>query len=63
MKEFTKHVGLDMHKETIAVSVAPDDGGELRYQCEIANTPQAFGKLVRQLGKGGARLSFCYETG
>lgn len=63
MKDCIKYVGLDVHKETIAVSVAPGDGGELRYVGEIANTPQALEKLVRQLGKGGARLSFCYEAG
>jgi transposase len=31
MKEFSKYVGLDVHKETIAVSVAEADGGEVRY--------------------------------
>lgn len=31
MKEFIKYVGLDVHKETIAVSVAEGQGGEARY--------------------------------
>ena len=30
MKEFSKYVGLDVHKETIAVSVADAHGGEVR---------------------------------
>ncbi len=30
---------------------------------EIANTPEAIQKLVKQLGKAGAKLSFCYEAG
>lgn len=34
-----KFVGLDVHKETIAVSVAEADGGEVRYMGEIPNTP------------------------
>ena len=63
MKEFSKYVGLDVHKETIAVSVAEAKGGEVRYLGEIANTPEALDKLVRQLRKGAADLSFCYESG
>lgn len=63
MKEFSKYVGLDVHKETIAVSVADGDGVEVRYLGGIANTPEAIEKLVKQLRKGGATLSFCYEAG
>lgn len=63
MKEFSKYVGLDVHKETIAVSVAESNGGEVRYLGEIVNTPEALDKLVRQLRKGEATLSFCYEAG
>ena len=63
MKECIKYVGLDVHKETLAVSVAEGNGGEVRYLGEIANTPEAIEKLVRQLRKTGARLSFCYEAG
>ena len=63
MKEFSKFVGLDVHKETIAVSVAEANGGEVRYLGDIANTPEAVDKLVKQQRKGGANLSFCYEAG
>ena len=63
MKEFSKYVGMDVHKETIAVAVAEAGGGEVRYLGEIANTPEALRKLVKQLRKNGARLSFCYEAG
>lgn len=63
MNEFNKYIGMDVHKETIAVSVAEALGGEVRYVGEIANTPEAMEKLVRQLRKGGANLSFCYEAG
>ena len=52
MKEFSKYVGLDVHKETIAVSRAEAGGGEVRYFGEIANTPQAVAKRARQLKKG-----------
>jgi transposase len=63
MKECNKYIGLDVHKETIAVSVAEANGGEVRYVGEIANTPEAIEKLIKQLRKGGAMLSFCYEAG
>jgi transposase len=63
VKKFSKFVGMDVHKATIAVSVADANGGEVRYVGEIANTPEAIEKLVRQLRKGDAHLSFCYEAG
>lgn len=63
MKEFIKYVGMDVHKETIAVSVAADNATEVRYVGEIANTPQAIEKLVKQLRKDSADLKFCYEAG
>ncbi|WUR11599.1 IS110 family transposase [[Empedobacter] haloabium] len=62
MEQFIKNVGLDTHKATIAVSVA-DSEGELRYMGEIPNTSEAIAKLVKQLGKDGAKLVFCYEAG
>ena len=63
MKQFSKYIGLDVHKETIAVAVAESDGGEVRFFGEIVNTPEALDKLVKQLSKAGAQLSFCYEAG
>lgn len=63
MKDCIKYVGLDVHKETIAVSVAEGNGGEVRYLGEIANTPETIEKLLRQLRKNSATLSFCYEAG
>jgi transposase len=56
-------VGLDVHKDTIAVAMADSDGSEVRYFGQIGNTPEAIQKLVKQLTKGGADLAFCYEAG
>ena len=55
-------VGLDVHKETIAVAVADGRGGEPRARATIPNAPEAVGKLLRALGPA-ARLRVCYEAG
>ncbi len=63
MKKFSKHVGLDVHKETIAVELTDASAGQARFFGEIANTPEALAKLVRQLKKGDERLAWCQEAG
>lgn len=63
MKEFSKYVGLDVHKETIAVTVSDKGRGKSRYFGEIANQPKAIEKLVSQLSNDGEVMSFCYEAG
>ena len=63
MNEFSKYVGLDVHKATIAVSIANGAGGEPYFHSEISNTSVAIAKLMTQLAKGGAKLSVCYEAG
>jgi transposase len=63
MEEFSKYIGLDVHKETIAVSVAEGNGGEVRYLGEIDNTPDAIDQLIKHLRKARTDLLFCYESG
>jgi transposase len=63
MEKFSKYVGLDVHKATIAVAIADSDGGDVRFYGQIANTPGAVAKLLKELSKGGAKLCFCYEAG
>jgi transposase len=64
MTHTTAFIGLDTHKETIAVAIA-DDGrdGEVRYFGQIANEPAAVLKLVKKLTGKYATLHFCYEAG
>jgi len=64
MKEFNNiYVGLDVHKATIAIAVARGVRGEVTYHGEIANTPSAVRKLVKQLSANGEVLNVCYEAG
>ena len=63
MNKFSKYVGLDTHKETIAVAVADALGGKPRYYGQIANTAEEIRKLVKRLCPDGEVLSFCYEAG
>lgn len=63
MAEFSSYIGLDVHKETIAVAIADSDGGAARYQGEIPNTPAAVRRLTERLGRNGSAPRFCYEAG
>ena len=63
MGKFSKYVGLDTHKETIAVSVADGSGGKARYFGEIANRPAAIKSLLQRLSPEGEVVSYCYEAG
>jgi len=64
MNEFTRdYVGLDVHKDRIAVAVARWGRGEPEYRGEVEHTPEAVTKLVKQLSPDGEVLSFCYEAG
>src|SRR5689334_25449384 len=58
------YVGLDLHKDTIAVALAEaGKRGEVREYGKIANTASALQSLVSKLARGGHRLRFCYEAG
>lgn len=63
MNQVHKFVGLDTHKDTIAVAVSEANGGPTRYYGEISNTPKALAKLVKTLTAQGDTVSFCYEAG
>ena len=64
MIQSVKYVGLDVHKDTIAVAVAEDGKrAEVRELGEIANTPAALTKLLGKLGGRGVELHICYEAG
>ena len=64
MNEFNSvYVGLDVHKETIAVGVARSGRGKPEYFGEIKNSVAAVRKLLRRLSPDGEVLQICYEAG
>jgi transposase len=60
----TLHVGLDVHKESIAVAYASDDGAAEPVHLGSIGTRQcAIDALIRTLQSKRARLGFVYEVG
>jgi transposase len=62
-KYITKYVGMDVHKETIAVAIAKEGRGSPVYYGEIPNNDESIRKLVKKVVSNGDRVSFCYEAG
>jgi transposase len=56
------YVGMDVHKETIAVACA-SEGEEIRVVGTIANNATALNSMIRKLMSSGKRPSFVYEAG
>lgn len=64
MDETITYVGLDVHKETIAVALADGGGrGDARAFGQIVNTPTALARMLAKLSQPGRTLKFCYEAG
>ena len=58
MTKFSKYIGLDVHKETIAVGIADGRGGPPHYWGEIKNRPGEVRRLVKQLDGPGNSYGF-----
>jgi len=63
MNEYTKFVGMDVHKSTIAVAIAEDGRKKPVSYGIIENSPQVIARMVKKLSKGKMKLTFCYEAG
>ncbi len=63
MNECSAYVGLDVHKDTIAVAVALPGRGDPVYRGEIKNQRKSLLRLIRALSPNGEVVSLCYEAG
>ena len=64
MAKSITYVGLDVHKDTIAVALAEAGlRGDVREHGKIPNTPAALKALTVKLAAAGRELRFCYEAG
>ncbi len=64
MEQDIIYVGLDVHKDTIAVALAEaGKRAEVREHGKIVNTPAALKTLCARLARNGAKLRYCYEAG
>lgn len=60
----TLFIGLDVHKESIAVAAAEDGrDGEIRSHGSVPNDPNSIARLLKRLTKSERVLHFCYEAG
>jgi transposase len=64
MEQPTRFIGMDVHKDTIAVAVtAAGDAGKATAYGTIPNTAAALERLVERLHQaGGGSLKFCYNA-
>ena len=61
-KSSTVFVGMDVHKESIDITLA-EQGGEVHRFGQIGGDRPALMKAVRKLTAGGRELVFVYEAG
>jgi len=63
MGKFITYVGLDVHKKTIAVAFADEDGSEVRPYGVIDSDLSSLDKVIRKLVSRGGEPRFVYEAG
>lgn len=68
LRQSIRHVGLDVHQDSIDVAVAEgaagrDDWGEVRHVGQIGGDLAALDKALRRLISGGHTLHVVYEAG
>jgi len=61
--QYTKFIGLDVHKASIAVGIADSKSAEVRFYGNIPNTEVAILNLAKKLSEDQAHLAFVYEAG
>ena len=56
-------IGLDVHKESVSVSIAPSNSTEVRFYGNIGGRLDDIDRLIKKLAQPGVELRFCYEAG
>ena len=60
MNKSVHYIGLDVHKETIAVAIAPETSGEVRNYGIIGGIVDAVDKLVSKLSARSTVVDCCF---
>jgi transposase len=63
MNKTVQYLGLDVHKDSIAVSIAPQGTTEVRRYGLINGSLDAVDKLLKKLAADGVELRVVYEAG
>src|SRR5215468_280769 len=63
MNKIVHYIGLDVHKDSIAVSIAPQNSTEVRRYGIIGGTLDAMDKLIKKLSSQNVELRLVYEAG
>src|SRR3954465_2643602 len=63
MNKIVHYIGLDVHKDSIAVSIAPQNSTEVRRYGIIGGTLDAVDNLLKKLAKPELELRLVYEAG
>jgi transposase len=63
MNQVIHFIGLDVHKESVAVSIAPSDSTEVRFYGTLGGQLADIDRLIQRLAQPGVELRFCYEAG
>lgn len=63
MEQYSKYVGLDVHKDSIHVATAEMSGDAPASYGPIVNTPKSIAKMVTKFTQYGEVVGFCYEAG
>jgi transposase len=63
MNKIVHYLGLDVHKDSIAVAIAPQHASEVRRYGIIGGTLEAVDKLLKKLARENVQLRVVYEAG
>ena len=63
MSEIIVHVGLDVHKESIDVAVAPEGSTEVRHYGTVGGDISSLDRVIRKLRSDYPTLRIGYEAG